>query len=67
MQKQKEQTKEKKISSPYTIEEKKKSKIIPIIFTLIILLLKILIGYVLITEYINPNKDELSGITYLES
>lgn len=67
IQKQKEQTKKKKISSPYTLEEKKKSKIIPIIVTLIILLLMILIGYVLITEYINPNKDELSGITYLES
>ena len=53
---------EKKVVSPYTIEEKKKSKLIPIIVGLIIALLMFLIGYIIVTEYVNPS--ELSGLTY---
>ena len=69
LEKQKSKNKEGKIASPYTMEEKPKSKIIPIIVTLIILLLVVLIGYIVVTEYINP-KDSLeneNNITYLNS
>ncbi len=65
-EKQKEQKLEKKVVSPYTMEEKKRSKIIPIIVTLIILLLLFLIGYIVVTEYLSPNDDQNNSITYLE-
>lgn len=66
-EKQKEQRQEKKVVSPYTMEEKQGSKIIPIIVTLIILLLLFLIGYVVVTEYINPKDDQINNLTYLEN
>lgn len=66
-EKKKEQNLEKKISSPYTMEDKPKSKLVPIIITLIIVLLLILIGYIVVTEYINPAKEEDNTITYLEN
>lgn len=67
MEKKKEQKEEKKVSSPYTIEDKPKSKIAPIIVTLIILLLLTLIGYIVVTEYINPDTEDNNTITYLEN
>lgn len=66
-EKQKEQKQEKKIVSPYTMEEKKKSKIGPIIVALIILLLLFLIGYIVVTEYLNPTVEQENSITYLEN
>lgn len=66
-EKQKEQKQEKKVVSPYTMEEKKGPKIIPVIVTLIILLLLFLIGYIVVTEYINPKDENVNGITYLEN
>lgn len=65
-EKKKEQSQEKKVVSPYTIEDKPKSKIIPVIVTLIILLLVFLIGYIVYTQYINPVEQEDSIITYIE-
>ena len=49
------------------MEEKKGPKIIPVIVTLIILLLLFLIGYIVVTEYINPKDENVNGITYLEN
>lgn len=66
-EKQKEKMGEKKVVSPYTVEERPKSKLIPIIVSLIIALLLVLIGYIVVTEYINPDKNENSEITYLEN
>ena len=63
--KRKEQEREKKVVSPYTMEEKKKSKTIPVIVALIIILLIFLIGYIVVTQYINPEKEEDVKITYL--
>lgn len=65
-EKQKEQKLEKKIVSPYTMDEKKGLKIIPIIVTLIIFLLLFLIGYIVVTEYLSPDDDQNNSITYLE-
>ena len=66
--KEKEKTKEDKVISPYTIGDKKKSKIIPIITTLIVLLLIFLIGYIVVTEYISPKVEEKDNIiTYLDN
>lgn len=67
LEKQKEQKQEKKIVSPYTMDEKPKSKVIPVIVTLIILLLVFLIGYIVITEYISPKTNENNTISYLEN
>lgn len=66
-EKQKEQKLEKKVVSPYTMEEKKSSKFVPVIVTLIILLLVFLIGYLVITEFVNPNEEQENNITYLEN
>lgn len=63
--KQKEKANEQKVVSPYTMEEKPKSKFIMIIVGLIILLLIFLIGYIVVTQYINPNDEEQNAITYL--
>jgi len=49
------------------MEDKPKSKIIPIICALIALLLIFLIGYIVITEYVNPKTDDENVITYLEN
>ena len=57
---------EKKVVSPYTIEEKKKSKLIPIIVGLIIALLMFLIGYIIVTEYVNPDNSEDDVISYMK-
>lgn len=69
LEKQKIKNKEGKISSPYTMEEKPKTKIVPIIVTLIISLLVFLIGYIVVTRYINPqeNLENESNLTYLNS
>ena len=61
--KKKEQKKE-KVVSPYTLTEKTKSKLVPIIVGLIIALLIILIVYIVVTKYFNPT-DEDNLITYL--
>lgn len=66
-EKRKEKKSEKKVVSPYTMEEKKGSKIIPIIVTLIILLLLFLICYIAFTEYLNPKNEQENNITYLEN
>lgn len=66
-EKQKEQKLEKKIVSPYTITEKKNSKIVPVIVSLIILLLLFLISYIVITEYLSPTDKPENNITYLEN
>ena len=66
LEKQKEQTKEKRVVSPYTIDEKPKSKVMPIIVGVIIALLVFLIGYIVVTEYINPSEEE-NIISYLEN
>lgn len=66
-QKEKEKAGEKKIASPYTMDDKPKSKIIPIIVALIILLLIFLISYIVVTEYINPKTEEENVISYLEN
>ena len=63
--KQKEKANEQKVVSPYTMEEKPKSKFVMIIVGLIILLLIFLIGYIVVTQYINPNDEEQNAITYL--
>ncbi len=65
-EKQREQKLEKKVVSPYTMEEKKSSKFVPIIVTLIILLLVFLIGYLIVTEFVNPEEEQENNITYLE-
>ncbi len=65
--KEKEKVKEKKVVSPYTITDKKKSKVIPVIVTLIILLLMFLIGYIIITEYVSPEVEDNNIITYLDN
>ena len=65
-EKQREQKLEKKVVSPYTMEEKKNSKFVPIIVTLIILLLVFLIGYLIVTEFVNPKEEQENNITYLE-
>ena len=65
-EKQREQKLEKKVVSPYTMEEKKSSKFVPVIVTLIILLLVFLIGYLIVTEFVNPKEEQENNITYLE-
>lgn len=65
-EKQREQKLEKKVVSPYTMEEKKSSKFVPIIVTLIILLLVFLIGYLIVTKFVNPKEEQENNITYLE-
>lgn len=65
--KEKEKVKEKKVVSPYTITDKKKSKVIPAIVTLIILLLVFLIGYIIVTEYVSPKVEDNNIMTYLEN
>lgn len=64
-EKQKEQKLEKKVISPYTMEEKKSSKVIPILVTLIIVLLVFLILYVAYTQYVKPTLNEEESISYL--
>lgn len=66
-EKEKEKAGEKKIVSPYTAIDKPKSKLIPIIVTLIIILLIFLISYIVVTEYINPQTEEENVISYLEN
>ena len=66
-EKQKEKELEKTVTSPYTIDEGKKSKVIPIIVGLIITLLVFLIGYIVITEYVMPKDEDPKVISYLES
>lgn len=64
LQKQKDQKQEKRVVSPYTQEEKPKSKLVTVIVVLIIVLLLFLIGYIVVTEFINPKTSE-EIITYL--
>lgn len=67
LEKQKEQKQEQRVVSPYTIEEKPKSKVGAIIVGLIIALLLFLIGYIVVTEYIVPQTEEENMISYLEN
>ena len=67
IEKQKEQTREKKVASPYTMVEKPKSKVMPVILTIIILTLIFLIGYIVITEYVTPVNEDDTIITYIEN
>lgn len=66
-EKQNKQKQEQKVVSPYTKSEQPKSKIIPIIVALIILSLLFLIGYIVVTEYVNPSVEEENIISYLEN
>ncbi len=66
-EKRKELKDEKKIFSPYTQEDKPRSKMVLVIVTLIILLLLTLIGYIVVTEYIIPSNNDDNIITYLEN
>lgn len=66
-EKQNKQKQEQKVVSPYTKGEQPKSKIIPVIVTLIILSLLFLIGYIVVTEYVNPSVEEENIISYLEN
>lgn len=63
-EKEKQRQEEKKVVSPYTMNEKPKSKIIPIIVGLIIFLLVFLIVYTVITQYVSP-KETTDVMTYL--
>ena len=63
-EKEKEKEKEKKIISPYTIDEEKKSKFVPVIVTLIIVLLLVLIGYIVVTQYLMPTNSQENFMTY---
>ena len=68
--KEKEKASDKKVASPYTVDDKRKSKVPAIIVTLIILLLLFLIGYLVVTEYVipeNDNDNDNSVLTYLEN
>ena len=67
IQKQKKERQENKIASPYTIDDKPKSKTIPIIIGIIIALLLFLIGYIVVTEYISPKDDTNVELTLLEN
>ena len=63
-----EKASDKKVASPYTVDDKPKSKVPAIIVTLIILLLLFLIGYLVVTEYVIPKNDnDNSVLTYLEN
>ena len=67
-EKEKAKEKENKVISPYTIDDKPKSKVIPVIVTLIIILLVFLISYIVITEYISPKQEDNNDvITLLEN
>ena len=68
--KEKEKASDKKVASPYTVDDKPKSKVPTIIVTLIILLLLFLIGYLVVTEYVIPENDNDNDnvvLTYLEN
>lgn len=68
LEKQKEKNQEKKIVSPYTMDDKPKSKVTTVIVALIILLLLLLIGYIVVTQYVMPKENENNNaITYLEN
>ena len=67
-EKRKVQREEKKVFSPYTLDDKPKSKLVPIVITLIILLLLTLIGYIVVTQYVIPeDSNDNDIITYLEN
>lgn len=63
-QRQKEKSKEKRIDSPYTLDNKKKSKIIPIIVGLIIFILILLIIFIYVG--INESNKYYNDLSYLE-
>lgn len=65
-EKKKELKDEKKVFSPYTQEEKPKSKLMGFIVTLIIILLLALIGYIVVTEYIIQDNNSDNTFTYLD-
>ncbi len=67
-EKEKEKKDEQKVASPYTMEDKPKSKVIPIIVFLIILLLVFLICYIVVTEYVIPKDNNIKDdLTYLQN
>ena len=64
-EKEKQNKEEKKVSSPYTSDDKPKSKVVPIIVILIIILLVFLISFVVVTQYVSPKSDKTDDeITY---
>ncbi len=63
-QRQKEKNREKRITSPYTIENIKKSKVIPIIIGLIIFILILSIVFIYIS--INQSNNYYNDLSYLE-
>ncbi len=64
--KEKEKISENKVSSPYTMGDKPKSKFIIILVSLIIVLLIFLISYIVITQYVNKDESETRTVTLLE-
>ena len=63
-QRQKEKSREKRINSPYTLDNKRKSKMIPIIIGLIIFIL--ILSIVFIYVGINESNKYYNDLSYLE-
>lgn len=64
-EKQKEKSQEKKVVSPYTIDDKPKSKFGTIVVGLIIALLIFLIIYIVVTKYVAPKEENSDYMTYM--
>lgn len=64
-EKQKEKSQEKKVVSPYTIDDKPKSKFGTIVVGLIIALLIFLIIYIVVTKYVAPSEENSNYMTYM--
>lgn len=64
-EKQKEKSQEKKVVSPYTIDDKPKSKFGTIVVGLIIALLIFLIIYIVVTKYVAPSEENSDYMTYM--
>lgn len=64
--KEKEKANENKVVSPYTMDDKPKSKFVAIVVILIIILLIFLIGFIVVTQYLNPSSEE-NRVTFLEN
>ena len=67
LEKQKEKNQTKKVASPYTMDDKPKSKASSIIVALIIILLLFLIIYMIITLYVLPSSQSSNYVTYLKN
>lgn len=64
-EKQKEKSQEKKVVSPYTIDDKPKSKFGTIVVGLVIALLIFLIIYIVVTKYVTPSEEISDYMTYI--